>query len=140
MRDLNDTAGTAVGRRNVVFGWCWLLLGVVQAMLIGLFAFHDSWLGGYSSLPRRLLRLSHISFMALPLLNVLYGQQIDAIRMAPAIRNLGSYAMIVAGISMPTVCLLTAANPFFELFFFIPAGSFAIGIAIMACGQVRGFA
>ena len=59
--------GETIGRLNVRFGWCWLFLGVLQAMIIGLFAFSPDWLGGYTSLTRRFLRLSHISFIALPL-------------------------------------------------------------------------
>ena len=125
------------GRLNITFGWCWLCLGVAQAMLIGLFAFSEGWLGGYDSLTRRFLRLSHIAFMALPLLNIVYGLCLDAVDLGDRAKQIGSYSMVVAGVSMPTVCLLSAANGFFQLFFFIPASSFAIGVMMMAIGQLR---
>ncbi len=128
---------TNIGRLNVKFGWCWLSLGVLQAMVIGLFAFNQDWLGGYTSLTRRLLRLSHISFMALPLLNVLYGHCLDSANLWLKAKKIGSYAMIIAGVSMPTICLLSAVNEFFQLFFFIPASTFAAAVMIMAVGQVR---
>lgn len=129
--------GETIGRLNVRFGWCWLFLGVLQAMIIGLFAFSPDWLGGYTSLTRRFLRLSHISFIALPLFNVLYGQSLDDLNLGVRIKKTGSYAMIVAGVTMPTVCLLCAANSVFQLFFFIPASSFALGVVIMAFAQIR---
>jgi hypothetical protein len=126
-----------IGRLNVRFGWCWLFIGVLQAMLIGLFAFSQDWLGGYTSLTRRFLRLSHISFMALPLLNVLYGHGVDGLKLGSGVKRIGSYAMIVAGVAMPVVCLMAAINGMFQLLFFIPASSFAIGVMVMAFGQLR---
>ena len=68
-----------IGRTNIKFGWCWLFVGLLEAMGIGLFAFNPDWLGGYVSLERRLLRLSHIAFMALALTNILYGLCIEII-------------------------------------------------------------
>ena len=94
-------------------------------------------LGGYSSLTRRFLRLAHIAFMALSVINVVYGLCIDSINLSTKIKTLGSYAMIIAAIFMPTICLLSAYNNFFQVFFFIPALSFTCAVFIMALGQIR---
>lgn len=108
-----------------------------MAMYMGLYAFKPDWLGGYALLPRRFLRLSHISFMALSLINVLYGLCIDSINLSLKVKRLGSYSMVIAAIFMPIICLLSIWNDFFQYFFFIPAGSFACAVFIMTLGQVK---
>lgn len=127
-----------IGKINIVFGWCWLFIGILEAMLIGLYAFKSDWLGGYTSLPRRFLRLSHIAFMALSLTNVLYGICIDSVKLTEFLKKSGSYSMIIAAISMPIICTLSIFSNFFQFFFFIPALSFACAIFIMAFGQIKG--
>lgn len=126
-----------IGKINIKFGWLWLSIAIVMAMYMGLYAFKTDWLGDYASLPRRFLRLSHISFMALALTNVLYGLCIDSINLSLKVKRLGSYSMVVAAIFMPIICFLSAWNSFFQHFFFIPAGSFACAAFIMALGQIR---
>lgn len=127
----------SIGRINIKFGWCWLFIGLLEAMWIGLYAFTPGWLGGYTSLARRFLRLSHIAFMALPLANVLYGLCIDSAELSDRIKKIGSYSMIIAAIFMPAICLLSMSNSFFQSLFFIPALSFTCGVFIMAFGYVK---
>lgn len=127
-----------IGIINIKFGWCWLFIGILGAMWIGLYAFRADWLGGYTSLPRRFLRLSHIAFMALSLTNVLYGLCIDSANLSINLKKTGSYSMIIAAIFMPTICLLSMWNGSFQSLFFIPALSFGIAVFIMALGQFTG--
>lgn len=124
-----------IGKTNVTFGWCWLFIGILEAIWIGLFAFQEEWLGGYTTLARRFLRLSHIAIMALSLTNILYGLCIDSITLPLKVKKTGSFAMIIAAIFMPSLCLLSIVNKIFQSFFFIPAVSFAIAIFIIALGQ-----
>lgn len=126
-----------IGKINIRFGWIWLFIGILMAMWMGLHVFKSNWLGGYTSLPRRLLRLSHIAFMALSLTNILYGFSIDSVNLPIKVKKIGLYAMIIAAIFMPIICLLSAHNIFFQSFFFIPALSFALAIFIMALGQIK---
>ncbi len=126
-----------IGQLNIKFGWAWLFIGILMAMFIGLFAFKGEWLGGYTSLIRRYLRLAHISFMALPITNVLYGLCIDNANLTDKQKIIGSYAMISAAVFMPTICLLTICNGFFENLFFIPALSFACAISLIAWGYIQ---
>ncbi len=126
-----------IGKTNIKFGWCWLFIGILEAMWIGLFAFQEDWLGGYTSLARRFLRLSHIAFIALSLTNILYGLYIDSINLPQKAKKTGSYTMIIAAVFMPSLCLLSIVNTLFQSFFFIPAVSFAVAIFIMALGQLK---
>ena len=126
-----------IGKINIKFGWSWLFIGILVAMWMGLFAFKDGWLGGYTSLPRRFLRLSHVAFMALSLTNVLYGLCIDSANLSERFKKAGSYLMIIAAVFMPTICLLSMYKACFQMFFCIPAVSFALAAFIMALGQIK---
>ncbi len=114
-----------------------MFLGILVAAGIGLFAFTPDWLGGYASLERRFLRLGHISFIALPLINIIYGQLIDNTQLSDRQKKTGSSLMIIAAVSMPLINFLCIANGFFENFFFSPTLSFAGAIILMALGQVK---
>jgi hypothetical protein len=126
-----------IGKINIAFGWCWLFVGIVMAMLMGMYAFNADWLGGYTSLPRRFLRLSHISFMALSLANVIYGLSLESANLTDKLKKIGSYLMIVAAVFMPLICLLSIYRSLFRAFFCIPALSFAAAVFIMAMGQLK---
>lgn len=126
-----------LGPINIKFGWIWLFLGILLAMILGLYAFQSDWLGGYTSLTRRFIRLGHIAFIATALVNILYGLSIDTIKLPHRIKTIGSYSMIIAAVTMPTICILAAINQFFQTIFFIPALAFALAIFIMALGQLK---
>src|SRR5262249_59491418 len=58
---------------NAAFGWLWITLGMASGAVIGLRFHRSDWLGGYESWPRRLVRLGHISFFGLGILNLLFA-------------------------------------------------------------------
>jgi len=61
---------SSVAEWNLLAGWIATLAGIVSGAVMGLFFLREEWLGGYSSHPRRLLRLGHISFFGLGFTNV----------------------------------------------------------------------
>lgn len=126
-----------MGKANIIFGWCWLFLGIIGAMWLGLYAFIPDWLGGYASLPRRLLRLAHISFMALALTNILYGLCLDSTGLTRRFKRIGSFAMIITAIGMPLACLASVYNIAFQILFPIPVIFFCIAVLIMIVGQIK---
>jgi hypothetical protein len=58
---------------NLVGGWIGILAGVLSGALIGLFFHQDSWMGGYASYRRRLMRLGHVAFFGLGFLNIAFA-------------------------------------------------------------------
>lgn len=126
-----------IGKINVVFGWCWLFLGILGAMWIGLHAFTPDWLGGYASLSRRLLRLGHIAFMALSLTNVLYGFCLDSVYLPVRLKRTGSLAMIITAVGMPLSCLVSMLDISFRFIFSVPVISFCVSVLIMIIGQIK---
>jgi len=112
---------------NIVAAWIGFALGCVSGAIPGLF-FHDQdWLGGYTSWPRRLIRLAHISFFGIGFLNLGLGLTSQALGMAvPAV----SVLMLVGAATMPTVCYASAFRPAFRHLFFIPASSVLLSIVL----------
>src|SRR5688500_9360107 len=66
---------------NEAFGWFWILVGFISGMVMGLRFAHEDWLGGYQSHARRMLRLGHISFVGLGVLNILFAHTLERIQL-----------------------------------------------------------
>lgn len=115
---------------NQSFGWLWIHLGIVTGMLLGMFFLRPGFLGGYASPRRRLVRLGHISFIGMGVINVLFGLSVPEI----TARNLevASVALIVAAASMPLVCGLVAWRPLFFALFVVPVTAALLGTGVMA--------
>lgn len=115
---------------NLYAAWTGILLGVVFGATQGLFFHREEWMGGYGSWRRRMTRLGHISFFGIALLNL--GFHFTAAGMAP--RGgliLASRLMIVAAVSMPLLCYLSAFRRPFRHLFFIPTLSVAGAVLLL---------
>lgn len=128
-----------VGNLLVALGWSFMIVGILMGSIMGLYAFngpvkappgHES----YAALPRRLIRLAHIAFVALPLISIQYGVHIDATSLSDQWKWIGVISMIVAMIGVP-VLLIGAAfyNPikYLEV---IPVSSIFLALGVIAWG------
>ncbi|MDA1193445.1 MAG: hypothetical protein O3A46_17350 [Candidatus Poribacteria bacterium] len=136
----------AIGNLNIAFGWVWMNFGFLTGLLMGMKAEQfglnkldvgPTWMGGYDSVPRRLLRLGHIAFIMLPVLNILYGNHIDAAHLPVVWKKTGSAAMIFGGIGVPVLCLLAVAVRPAKRFVGIPATAVLIANLIIAWGFLK---
>ncbi|MCB1078061.1 MAG: hypothetical protein KDM64_09565 [Verrucomicrobiae bacterium] len=96
---------------SLTFGWWGMLAGILSGAVIGLKFHRETWLGGYGSFPRRLVRLGHISFFGLGLLQLGYGLTLASGQVTQTSGSLalgGTVAFIVAQATMPLFCFLTA--------------------------------
>ncbi len=121
---------------NETFGWIWMLAGVVTGLLMGLRFHEESWLGGYTSHPRRLLRLGHISFMGLGILNLLFAMSAARSGLGPGGLGIASWAMVIGGITMPACCALVAWRKSLHFVFAVPVASLFVGVGLVAWGMV----
>jgi len=129
-----------IGKRNVSFGWLWILVGLLIGAVIGMWSFNGPFpspVGDYTSLPRRMLRLSHIAFIALAMINILYGYEIDKIKLVNKLKKIGAYCMIWGAVLMP---IFLIAAVFFEPLKYltmISATLVIVAVLIMVVGKFR---
>lgn len=122
-------------KANVLAAWIGILLGLASGGLQGLFFHKEKWMGGYGSWERRMLRLGHISFFGIALLNISFAFTVSYI-VDPLYIQLPSYFLIIGAVSMPIGCYLAAFRKVFRHFFYLPVASLLVGIAIFTWGII----
>ncbi len=120
---------------NLYSAWIGILLGFASGALIGLFFHRTDWMGGYSSPSRRMIRLGHISFFGLAIINFFYALSASTLGLFPA-TDIASVLFICGAVTMPTICFLTAWKPLFRHAFFIPVLSLIIATLTSLKGVV----
>ncbi len=133
---------TTLGRRNRLFGWCLFLAGIVYGMGLGTFVFDGplaapELVADYASLPRRMIRFAHIACMALGVVNVLYGLEIDRLAVSARLRRVGSSAMIAAGTLMPAFLTLAAFHNPWKWGLAVPSTAALVAVAVLVRGLAR---
>lgn len=113
---------------NLWTAWIAFLLGSLAGMVPGLFFHRENWLGGYGSWPRRMVRLGHIAFFGLGLLNLALFVSTRALALEDGL-TLPSVLLIAGTITMPLVCYLSAVRIAFRSLFAVPALSVSLAIA-----------
>lgn len=124
-------------RFNLIVGWTSMILGAFSGAIIGLYFHKDDWLGGYASLPRRMLRLGHIALFGLGILNVIFALSLAANPVPSAYASLGSVGFAVAVVTMPACCFLTAWRERLRLLFPIPVFAVFCGIGGLLAGWLH---
>ncbi|MBK5259257.1 MAG: hypothetical protein JJE51_06670 [Thermoanaerobaculia bacterium] len=121
---------------NLLAGWTSMIAGAVSGAAIGLFFHNETWLGGYASLRRRMLRLGHISFFGLGIINVLFALTLTVMPVLPSLGRWASIGFAAALVMMPLCCFLTAWRPAFRVLFPIPVAGVLLGIVGLLGGSV----
>ena len=113
---------------TIVTGWIAIFGGVTSGMVMGLFFHRETWLGGYGSFRRRLLRLGHIAFFGLGFLNLLFAFSIRAIPIPAHFGEVAAGGFILGAVTMPLTCFLTAWRSQLRHLFPVPVASILVGI------------
>jgi hypothetical protein len=121
---------------NFVGGWSLVLAGFVSGAAIGLGFHRDDFLGGYTSLRRRMVRLGHIAFVALGVLNVLFAISPSSATNVPTHHTIASICFLAGGVAMPVVCFLTAWRERFRHLFFIPVSALIAAVVFTLLGAL----
>ena len=132
-----------IGRRNVVWGWATMVLGALSGSILMAWSFDGpfpapSGFTDYAELPRRLTRLAHVALFALPLINVVFGKNIDQADLPEAWKQAASWLAIVGMIGIP-FGLLCGALIHVQLKYVsaLPVFALMTALAILAGGKVR---
>lgn len=123
---------------NESFGWLWIFWGVVSGAVLGLGFLQAEFLGGYGSSRRRLLRLGHISFFGLGLLNILFGCSVQADTSTSVALEVAGAGFLLAGLFMPIACALVAWRQSLHPLFVIPVSAALVATGIMAWTALSG--
>jgi hypothetical protein len=113
---------------NLWAAWIGILAGMVSGAAFGIFFHEESWLGGYGSWPRRLMRLGHISFFGVAFLNLAFAVTLRLTGDVSGARA-ASWLLIAGAVLMPTVCGLAAWRKPLRHLFFLPVLSL-LGAAV----------
>ena len=124
------------GQINVIFGWIWMGVGLIFGLVLGMRAEGEQWLGGYASLTRRYLRLGHVAFIALSIINILYGREVGSADIALYVRSIGSPLMIFGAAGVPLVCISAAFFRKAKYLLPLPALAVVVGVGILAIGLI----
>ena len=117
-------------------GWTGMFFGLLSGALIGLFFHEEAFAGGYGSFRRRLLRLGHIAFFGLGIINVIFSLTLTSTGVVLRSPGIASISLIAAAILMPLICFLTAWKKEFRHIFALPVVCAAIPLVLLLEGVV----
>ena len=124
------------GQINIIFGWAWMCVGLILGLIMGMRAEGEQWLGGYASLTRRYLRLGHVAFIALSIINILYGRELGSAGTPLYVRSIGSSLMIFGAAGVPLTCISAAFFRKAKYFLPLPALAILVGTGILVIGMI----
>ncbi len=115
---------------NIYTAWGAFLVGIIAGAISGLKFHSEDFLGGYAGWRRRLVRLAHISFFGIGLINLGFALTARAMGITSGL-TVASIMLVIGAITMPLVCYLAAFRPPFRHLFVIPVLSILIGVTVM---------
>ncbi len=129
-----------IGQLNIFLGWLWILMGITSGSIIGMWSFAGPFktprnFERYDDLPRRMTRLAHVACFMLPIINILYGEYLDAVPLSVDLKLMGSYSMLVLMFGIPTFLLAASYKIILKYLNVIPVSAGFVGLGIMAYGQ-----
>lgn len=124
--------------QNLIAAWAGILLGMLSGAIVGLRFHDDDYLGGYRAWPRRLVRLGHISFFGLAIVNFAFFFTTQWLATNDAavgwLLELSSWSLVAGAVAMPTVCFLSAWKKAMRHLFFVPVSLLVAGVISLNVG------
>jgi hypothetical protein len=133
-----------IGRTNVVWGWCGIVLGPTTGSILMAWCFAGpfpaplAWLDDYATVERRMLRLAHVALVMIPLINIVFGHEIDQVDLSDTWKRRASRLALLAIPGVPLGLTLGALFWVPLKYLSIPGVyAFIAALAILAVGKVR---
>ena len=123
-------------------GWASLAVGIAVGLVIGLWSFDGpmatpAWIGEYADTSRRLIRLGHIAFIGLGMLNILLAQELTRTSLGSRARHVASTAMIAGNLFLPVFLIGAALWRPLKYLMGIPATCVFVAMVLTAWGARR---
>lgn len=124
---------------NLAVGWSSLAVGALTGLILGIWSFGGpvpvpEWIGDYDTLPRRLLRLGHIAFFGLGILNIMLARHLGRQRSFSYPRPLALRAMNFGNVFLPVT--LIAASVFEPAKYLMSVPALAVSFALVVGAYV----
>lgn len=127
---------------NRPVGWTTVAIGIALGLVMGLWSFDGplappAWIGEYGDTSRRLLRLGHIAFIALGLIDVMVETELSRSVLTERARRIAAQSMIAGNVLLPvTLCASALWRP---IKYAMPAPALCvfIALALVAWGARR---
>ncbi len=118
---------------NRTVGWVSLTVGAGTGLVLGLWSFDGpmavpAWIGEYGDTSRRMVRLGHIAFFGLGILNILLARELP--RLSDRTRRIASPAMNFGNAFLPLTLFASAVYP--PLKYLMPFPALAVFLALVA--------
>lgn len=124
---------------NRPVGWWSLVVGVATGLVMGLWSFDGpmatpSWIGEYADTSRRLIRLGHIAFIGLGILDILLANELTRSSLDPRRRLLTSRLMVAGNVGLPIALFVAAIWRPFKYVMGVPAMCVCVAMVLAARG------
>ena len=127
--------------KNRAVGWASIAVGIAVGLVLGMWSFDGpmptpEWIGAYADTSRRLIRLGHIAFIGLGLLNILLDHELTRTALGATTRALASRLMIAGNVLLPVA--LIAAGAWRPIKYTLPVPAMCVfGAMVLAAWGAR---
>ena len=126
--------------RNRMVGWSSLATGVGVGLIMGLWSFDGpvqppAWIGDYTDTSRRLIRLGHIAFIGLGLIDILMERELARSALGQAGRAVASWSMVVGNVLLPMALFAAAIYRPLKYGMALPASAVFLALVLAAYGS-----
>ena len=124
---------------NLAVGWSSLAAGALTGLVLGIWSFGGpvpvpEWIGDYDALSRRLLRLGHIAFFGLGILNIMLARHLGRSRSVSYPMPLALAAMNFGNVFLPIT--LIGASVFEPAKYLMSLPALAVSLALVVGAYV----
>ena len=134
----DDTEGPRTrALTNLAIAWGSMAIGALTGLILGLWSFGGpvpvpDLLGEYDALPRRLMRLGHIAFFGLGILNILMAVHLGRIKSGDSHARIALLAMNFGNILLPLTLVCAAFFEPLKYLMSLPAAAVTLALIISA--------
>lgn len=116
-----------------------MAVGIATGIILGMWSFDGpmavpEWLGAYESTARRLVRLGHIAFLGLGILDVLLARELAGLALSAAMKRLASRSMIVGNMFLPPLLFAAGAWRPCKYLLPLPVAAVFVSLVLVAWG------